>query len=97
MQSLIFNDCLKVSIDGHYEPHVGPKLLLQLSIWEPNNIMVCHSEEGGLKEARDADKNIITSDDTLCTILPPQPNNMYSQYKLMCGCECYISVKSIHS
>ena len=40
--------------------------------------MVDPIEEGGLKEARDKDSNIIISDTTLRNILPPQVNNMTS-------------------
>ena len=58
--------------------------------------MVSPPEEGGLKEAIDADNNIIISDSTLRKILPPQLNNMAYQYKGMCGCECYISAKIMH-
>ena len=35
-------------------------------------------QEGGLKEARDEDNNIIISDSTLLNILPPQLKNMTS-------------------
>ena len=65
MQSPIYNDCLKVSIGGHYEPQLVPKLLLQVSVQEIHNIMVSTPEEGGLKEARNAENNIIISDSTL--------------------------------
>ena len=33
VQSPISNYCLKVSIDGNSEPHLVPKLLLQVSVW----------------------------------------------------------------
>ena len=32
VQSLIENDCLKLSIDGKVEPELVPKLLLQISV-----------------------------------------------------------------
>ena len=32
VQSIIAKDCLQVSIDGHSEPHLVPKLLLQVSV-----------------------------------------------------------------
>ena len=41
--------------------------------------MVIPPEEGGFKEARDADNNIIISDSTLNNILPPQLNNRNDQ------------------
>ena len=76
MQSPISNDCLKVSIDGHYEPQLVPKVLLQVSVWELHNIVVSPPEEGGHKEARDADNNITISDSTLQSILPTQLKKM---------------------
>ena len=60
-----------------------------------HNIMVSTPKEGVLKEARDADNNIIIIDNTLCTVLQNQLKKMSARYKVMCGCECYISAKSI--
>ena len=97
LQSPISKDCLKVSIDGHYEPQLVSKLLLQVSVWGRHNRMVSPPEEGGLKEARYVDNNITISYYTLQSILSPQLKNMYAQYKIMCGCECYIFAKGIHS
>ena len=97
MQYPIANDCLRVSIDGHSEPQLVPKLLLKVFVWELHNSMVITPEEGGLKEARDADNNIIISDSKLQPTIQPQLKNMSARYKVMCGCECYISDKSIHS
>ena len=76
VQYPIANDYLKVSIDGNSEPQLVPKLLLQVSIWELHNNMVVTQEEGGIKEARYADNNIIISDSTLRSILKTQLNNM---------------------
>ena len=70
--SLIFNDCLKVNIDGHTELQLVPKHLLQLSIRELHNSLVSDLVYGRLKEARDTDKNIIIGDSTLRSLLPPQ-------------------------
>ena len=53
MQSLISNDCLKLSIDGQAEPQLVPKLLLQVSAREIHNIMVITPDKGGLKEEID--------------------------------------------
>ena len=77
------NDCLRVSIDGHYLPQLVSKLLLQVSVRELNNIMVSPPDEGGLKEERDADNNIIISDSTLKSIISPQLKNISAQYKVM--------------
>ena len=59
--------------------------------------MVSQPEEGRIKEARDEDNNIIISDSNLRNILSPQLNNTTSRYEVMCGCECCIYTKSIHS
>ena len=97
MQYPIANDCLRVSIDGHSEPQLVPKLLLKVFVWELHNSMAITPEEGGLKEARDADNNIIISDFTLYSIIPPNLNKMSARYNIMCGCECCICAKLMHS
>ena len=61
------------------------------------NSLVIDPIDGGLKDARDEDGNIIISDSILRSLLPPQLKQMYARYKVMCGCECCISAKSIHS
>ena len=71
-------DCLKLSIYGLVELQLVPKLLLQVLVRQQHNIIVIPPEEGVLKEARDADNNIIISDSTLRHILPPQLKNMTS-------------------
>ena len=53
--------------------------------------------DGGLKDARDEDGEIIISDSTLCALLRSQLKQMSARYKIMCGCECCISAKSIYS
>ena len=53
--------------------------------------------DSGLKESRDEDGKIIISDSTLRSLLSPQLKQMSARYKIMCGCECCISAKSIHS
>ena len=97
MQTPIVNDCLKVSIDGHCETQLVPKLLLKVSVRKIHNSMVSNPEEGGLEEARDADNNIIISDSTLRSILTTQLKKMSARYKVMCSFECCLSSKCIHS
>ena len=97
LQSSIVNDCLKVNLDGPTEPQLVPRLLLQMSVRELHNNLVSDTENGGLKEARDEDNNMIISDYMLRSLLPPQFIKMSSRYKVMCGCKCCISAKSIHS
>ena len=58
--------------------------------------MVISPEEGVLEQARDTDNNIIISNSKLCIILPPQLNNISMCYKVMCGCERFISSKIMH-
>ena len=68
-KSPIFNDCMKVKIDGHTEPKLVPKFLFQVSIRELHNNLVSDADNGGLKETRDEDDNIIISDYILCSLL----------------------------
>ena len=82
--------------DYQKEPQLVPKLLLQVSVRELHNILVNDPNDGGLKYAMDEDDNIIISDSILCSLLPPQLKQMSTRYKVMCGCECCISAKSIH-
>ena len=58
--------------DDQKEPQLVPKLLLQVSIRELHNSLVSDSNDGGLKDTRDEDDNIIISDSTLCSLLTPQ-------------------------
>ena len=96
-QSPISNDCLKVLLYDQTEPQLIPKLLLQVSIREPHNSLVSDTNYGGINNVREKDDNIIISDSTLCTLLPPQLKTISAQYKVMCGCEFFVSTKIIHS
>ena len=71
VQSPISNDCLKVVLDDQTEPQLVPKLLFQLSVRELHNILVSGPNDCGLKDARYEDGNIIISDSTLRSLLPP--------------------------
>ena len=53
-----------------------PKFLLQVSIQELHNSLVSDPVDGGIKEARVADNNIIISDSTLRSLFPPQQKNV---------------------
>ena len=86
-----------MSIDGHSETQLIPKLLLQVSVQELHNSMVSSPEEGGIKEERYADNNIIIGDSTIRSILPPHLKKMSARYKVMCGCECCVFSRIIHS
>ena len=79
--------------DDQTEPELVPKLLLQVSIIKLHNSLVSDPNDGVFKDARDEDDNIIIIYSTLCSLLPPQLNQMSARYKIMCGCECYIPVK----
>ena len=50
-----------------------------------------------INEAIDAENFIIISDSTLRNILLPHMNKTTSWYKVMCGCECFISAKNMKS
>ena len=79
------------------EPQLVPKLLLQVSVRELHNSLVSDPNDGGLKNARDEDGKITFRDSTLHSLLPPQFKQMSARYKIMCGCECCVSAKIIHS
>ena len=51
--------------DDKTEPQLVPKFLLQVSVRELHNILVSDPYDGGLKDARDEENNIIISDSTL--------------------------------
>ena len=68
-----------------------------MSVRELHNSLVSDPNVGGLKDARDEENNIIISDSILCSLLPPRLKKMSARYKNMCGCECCIYAKSIHS
>ena len=72
VQSLTFNDCLKVMFDYHTESQLVPKLILQVSVRELHNSLVSDPNDGSLNDTRDEDYNIIISDTTLRSLLPPQ-------------------------
>ena len=48
-QSPIFNNFLKVKIDGHTEPQLVPRLLPHVSVSEPYNNLFSDTYDGGLK------------------------------------------------
>ena len=96
-QAPISNDCIKFMLDNQIEPQLVPKWLLQVSVRELHNSLVSDTHYGGIKDARDEYGKIIISDSTFCSLLPPQLKKMFSQYKVMCGCEFCIYAKSIHS
>ena len=79
------------------EPQLVPKLLLQVSVRELHNSLVSDPNYGVIKYSRDEDGKIIISDSTVRALLPAQLKQMYVHYKIMCGCECCIYAKSIHS
>ena len=97
VQSPIYNACLKLIFDDQTEPQMVTNVLLQVSVRELHNNLVSDPNDGGLKEARDEEINIIISDSTLWTLLIQQLKEISSQYRVMCGCKCYIYAKSIHA
>ena len=83
--------------DDQTEPELVPNFLIQVSVRELHNSLVSDPNDDGLKDARDEDDNIIISDSTFCSLFQPQLKQKSAQYKVMCGCECFIDAKSIHS
>ena len=76
VQSPISNDCFKVMFDDQTENQLVPKVLLHVSAIELHNSLVSDPNYSGLKYARDEDDNIIISDSTLRSMLPPQLKQM---------------------
>ena len=83
--------------DGYTEPQLVLKCLLQVSARELHNNIVSDTKDGGLKEAIYENDNILISDSKLHSLFPPQFKKMPSRYKVMCGCECCIYAKIMHS
>ena len=96
-QSPISNDCFKVMFDDQTEPQLVPKFLLRVSVRELHNSLVSGSNDGVLKDARYKYDNIIVSDSTLRSLFPPQLKHISACCNIMCGCECFVSDKLIHS
>ena len=70
--------------DGHTEPQLVPKLLLQVSVREVRNSLVGDPIDGGLKESIDSENNtIIISDSKSRSLLPPQLKKCH-QYTRSC-------------
>ena len=86
-----------MKIDGYTELQIVQKIWSQVSVRELHNNLVSDIDNFGLKEARYEENNIIISDSTLRSLLPPQLKNISSRYKVMCGCKCCISAKSMQS
>ena len=97
VQSTISNNCLKLTFDDQTEPQLVRDFLLQVSVLELHNSLVNDTNDAGLKDARDKYDNINISDFTLRSLLLPQLKEMSARYKVMCGCECCIYTKGIHS
>ena len=89
-QSPIENGYICVYIDVKSKKTLVPKFLFQVSVRELHNSMVISPEEGGLKEAKYSDNNIIINYSTLHNILPPQLTNISLIYKFICSCVCCI-------
>ena len=85
VQSPISNDCLKVMLDDQLEPQLVPKFLLQVSTIELNNNLVSDTNDGGIKDDRDKDGNIIISDSKMRSLLSPQLKQISARYNVMCG------------
>ena len=58
--------------DDQTEPLLVPKFLLHVSVRELHNSLVSYPNGDGIKYARDEENDIIISDSTLSSLLPPQ-------------------------
>ena len=59
-------------LDDQTEHQLIPKLLLHVSVRELHNSLVSYPNDYGIKYARNEDGNIIISDSTLRSMLPPK-------------------------
>ena len=59
-------------LDYQTEPQLVTKLLFYVSVRELHNSLIIDPNDGGLKDARYEDGNIIISEYTLRSLLPPQ-------------------------
>ena len=78
VQSPVFKNVLIMNIDGHTRAQTVPKLLRRVSVRELHNIFVSDPVNGELKETRDVENNIIISDYTLSSLLPPQKKSQHN-------------------
>ena len=76
VQPKISNDCLKFMFDDQIETQLVPKLLIRVSVRKLHKSLVSDPNDGGPKDARDKDNNIINSDSNFFSLLPPQLNQM---------------------
>ena len=83
--------------DNHTEHQLVTKLLLQVSVRELHNSLANDPNDSGIKNARNEEDNTIIRESTLRSLLTPQLKQTPAQYKVMCGSECCIYDKSIHS
>ena len=58
-----------------------------MPVRELHNIIVSDPNDGGIKDSRGEDDNIIITDSTLFSLFPPQLKQISARYKIMCGCE----------
>ena len=86
-----------MKIDGYTEHQLVPKLLLKVSVRELYNNIVGATKDGGLKEAKDEYDNILISDYTLRSLLPPKFKK-YRQDTSSCVDVnvAYLTIVSIH-
>ena len=82
VQSPIVNYCLKINIYGHTEMQLFPILLLKVSVRELYNSLFSDPVDGEIKEARDAENNIIISGYTLHSLFPPQFKKCHQDTRL---------------
>ena len=82
--------------DDQTEPQLVQKLLLRVFVRELHNILVSDTNDGGLNDDRDEYSNTIISDSTFSSLLIPRIKQISEPYKVMGGCECFISDKNVH-
>ena len=72
------------------------KLLRQVSISELHNDLVSKGKTG-LPEVWDKNDNLLVSDTSFRSLIPPHIKYMTTKYKQMCGCEICVMIKSLQN
>ena len=71
-------------LDDQTEPQIVPNVLLQVSVREFHNRLVSYANDGGIKDARDEDGNIIIIDSTLRSLFLLNKKNVCTLQDHVC-------------
>ena len=78
------------------KPLLVGKLLRQVSIRELHNDLVSRGNKG-LPELWNNNNNLLVSDTSFRSLIPPHIKYMTTKYKQMCGCEIFVMIKNLQN